>query len=336
VKILVARPGPHFSVQDVAQGWVDGLRACGCDVVDYNLEDRLAFYGSAEIEGRRVFEPEEAIRLAVKGVENALYEVWPDMVMLISGFFFQPALYQLMRARGHRIVLIHTESPYEDERQIERAPLADLNIVNDPTNLDRFRQANPNSWYLPHAHDPARHHPHPAKADCASDFCFVGTGYPSRITFFEQVDWDGLDVALAGNWQQLRDESPLRKFMAHDIEVCCDNTETIDLYCATKASANLYRREAQTAELTAGWAMGPREVELAACGTFYLTEARGENREVLPMIPTFDGPADFTEKLRWWLGHDSQRETVAAAARVAVADRTFTNNARRLLELAGH
>lgn len=335
MRILVVRPGPGFSVQDVAQGWVDGLRACGCDVVDYNLEDRLAFYGCAEIEGRRVFEPEEAIRLAVKGVENALYTFWPDMVVLISGFFCQPSLYELMRARGHRIVLIHTESPYEDDRQIGRAPLADLNIVNDPTNLDQFRQANLNSWYFPHAHDPARHHPAEAKIDCASDFVFVGTGYPSRIAFFEQIDWDGIDIALAGNWQQLGPESPLRKFVAHDIDVCCDNSEAIDLYRATKASANLYRREAQRAGLVDGWSMGPREVELAACGCFYLTEARGENREVLPMIPTFDGPADFEAKLRWYSDRPEVTAGIVTAARAAVADRTFVNNARRLLELAG-
>lgn len=334
MKILVVRPGPGFSVQDVAQGWVDALRECGCQVADYNLDDRLAFYGQAEIEGRRVFDPEEAIRLAVKGVVGALYEVWPDIVVLISGFFFQPALYELMRARGHRIVLIHTESPYEDERQLERAPLADVNIVNDPTNLDRFRQANRNSWYLPHAYDPARHQPGPARPECVSDFCFVGTGYPSRIGFFETVDWSGIDVALAGNWQKLSPVSPLRKFVAHDIAVCCDNTETIDLYRSTKASANLYRREAQHAGLVDGWAMGPREVELAATGCFYLTEPRGENRQVLPMIPTFDGPTDFEEKLRWHLARPDIRADIAAAARAAVADRTFLNNACRLLELA--
>jgi spore maturation protein CgeB len=336
MRILVVRPGPGFSVQDVAQGWVDGLAACGCDVVDYRLEERLTFYSQAEIEGVRAFSAEDAIRLAVKGVENTLYAVWPDVVVVVSAFFLEARLYELMRARGHRTVIIHTESPYEDGRQVQLAALADLNIVNDPTNLDRFHAANPNSWYLPHAYDPARHCPGPAKAECASDFCFVGTGYPSRIGFFEQVDWAGIDVALAGNWQKLAAESPLRKFVAHDIEVCCDNTETIDLYRSTKASANLYRREAQAPGLETGWAMGPREVELAATGCFYLTENRGENRAVLPMIPTFDGPADFEDQLRWWLGHDSERAAVAAAARAAVADRTFTNNARRLLELVDH
>lgn len=336
MKILVARPGPGFSVQDVAQGWVDGLRECGCQVVDYNLEDRIAFYGNAELEGKQAFTPEAAIHLAVKGIENALYEWWPDLVVVISGFFLEPNLYQLMRARGHGVVLIHTESPYQDDEQIERAAFPDINIINDPTNLERFRAVNPNTWYLPHAYDPARHRPRPPKEECRSDFAFVGTGYPSRVAFLEQVNWDGIDVALAGNWRSLTGQSPLRKFVAHDIEACCDNTEAVDLYCATKVSANLYRREAQRPELSAGWAMGPREVELAACGTFFLTEPRGENLEVLPMVPTFDGPADFSDQLAWYLTHPGERATIATTARAAVANRTFLSNARELLRLLGH
>ena len=336
MRIVAVRPGPAFSVQDVAQGWIDGLRSVGCTVVDYNLEDRIAFYSHAEIEGVRAFDRDAALWMAAKGLENVLYEVWPDIVLIISGFFFDEPTYQLMRNRGHRVVLVHTESPYQDDQQIARAGWPELNLVNDPTNLDQFRAVNPNSWYVPHAYDPARHRPRPARDECRSDFCFVGTGYPSRVGFFGQVDWEGIDVALAGNWQSLDPGSPLRKFLAHDIEECCDNDATVDLYAATKTSANLYRREAHAPELSAGWAMGPREVELAACGTFYLTEERGENRAVLPMVPTFDSPDDFTDKLRWWLAHNPEREAVAVAARAAIADRTFEHNARELLRLLGY
>ncbi len=336
MKVLLVRPGCGFSVQDVAEGWLYGLREVGATVYDYNLEDRIAFYSHAEIEGTRAFDTEDALRLAAKGIENALYEAWPDVVVVVSGFFLEQPIYDLMRARGHRVVLVHTESPYQDDEQIARAAWPDINLVNDPTNIDRFRQVNRNSIYVPHAYHPQRHWPRPARDECRSDFCFVGTGYPSRIAFFEQVDWRGVDVALAGNWQHLDDESPLRKFLAHDIEDCCDNDQAVDLYTATEASVNLYRREAHAPELAAGWAMGPREVELAACGTFFLTEERGENRAVLPMVPTFDGPDDFAEKLRWYLARPDQRARISSAAREAVANRSFVNNARELLRLLGY
>ena len=48
------------------------------------------------------------------------------------------------------------------------------------------------------------------------DFAFVGTGYASRIAFMEAMDLAGLDVVLAGNWQQLAEHSPLHAHVAHD------------------------------------------------------------------------------------------------------------------------
>jgi hypothetical protein len=50
------------------------------------------------------------------------------------------------------------------------------------------------------------------------------------------------------------------------------------------------------------------------------------------MLPTFDGPGDASEQLRWWLAHDKAREKAATQARAAVADRTFGAGARRLLQ----
>jgi spore maturation protein CgeB len=263
-------------------------------------------------------------------LENACYEYLPDVVLIVSGFFIPPAVYELLRLRGVKVVLLHTESPYEDDRQIVRAQYADLNILNDPTNLDQFRQVAPTE-YIPHAFDPSIHHPRPATKWVESDFCFVGTGYPSRVEFFEAVDWSGIDATIAGNWRPLTDDSPLRPFLAHDIEACMPNEGTADLYASTKASVNLYRKEASAS--SDGWAMGPREVELAAIGTFFLRDPRGESDEVLPMLPTFDSPGDFSEKLRWWLAHDTERDEAALKAQAAVQDRTFDIHAARLLSL---
>ena len=78
--------------------------------------------------------------------------------------------------------------------------------------------------------------------------------------------------------------------------------------------------------------MGPREVELAATGTFFLRDPRPESDEVLGMLPSFSSPAEASDQLRWWLGHEGERNKVTALAREAVANRTFERNARRLLE----
>lgn len=330
MKVLLVRPGPNFSVQDVANGWVKGLRANGCEVLDFNFDERLGFYSEAALErdGRyvRPFGPEQAAWLASKGIEATCYEYQPDVVIIVSGFFVPPYVYDLMRARGSKVVLLHTESPYEDDKQSVRANHADLNIVNDPTNIDQFPSG---TIYLPHAYDPDIHRPQPARADAMSDFCFIGTGFESRIEFFEKVDWTGIDAAFGGQWRQLDEDSPLRPFLVHDIDECVPNENAAYLYASTKASANLYRKEAT--HNADGWAMGPREVELAACGTFFLREARGESDGLLSMLPTFTTPADFGDQLRWWLAHDTERMEASRLARSAVADRTFVNSTARML-----
>jgi spore maturation protein CgeB len=337
VKVLVVQPGMDFSPADMARGWVKGLRQAGCEVVDFNFADRLAFYAGAHMKrGRRwvpAFDGEGSIRLAAKGIEHVCYEFWPDLVVIISGFYVPPDLYRLLRARGHRVALICSEEPYETDRELVRAELADIVILNDPTNLELFRAVNPNTTYLPHAYDPDVHRPGPPSADAASDFAFVGTGFPSRVEFFEQVDWTGIDVAIAGAWQNLAPESPLRKFVAHDITDCCPNDQAAVLYQSTKASANLYRKETTEGGTAEGAAMSPRELELAATGCFFLREPRDEGDRVLPMLPTFTGPADFADQLRWWLAHDSEREAATLAARVAIEPFTFISNARELLRL---
>jgi spore maturation protein CgeB len=329
MRILAVHPGPNFSVADVHSGWVDALRGLGVEVADCNLGDRLSFYCAA------IEDTGEAIRLTNNSLHAVCYQYRPDVLLITSCMYLTAAHIDVIRAQGTRIVILHTESPYEDDVQVLRAAHADLNLVNDPTNLDRFRQAAP-TWYVPHAYRPDRHFPRTAAdPDHASDFCFVGTAFPSRIGFFEAVDWTGIDVALAGHWMALGEESPLRKYVAHDIEECLPNERAADLYAGTKVSANLYRREANRPDLSDGWAMGPREVELAAMGVFFLRDPRGESDEVLPMLPTFADPGDFAEQLRWWLAHPAERAERASRARAAVAGRTFAAHAQMLLRLLG-
>lgn len=337
---LVAHPGPSFSVQDVYDGWVAGLRECGETVHEFNLGDRLNAYGNALIEIgqrpsgaidlRRMYTPDQTVELAVNGLYAALYKVRPDILLVVSAFYVPPELLELARKSGTAIILLHTESPYEDGRQLKLAPYADMNLLNDPIHIEDYLAVS-QALYLPHAYRPEIHHPGPAVDAYRSDFAFVGTGFKSRIEFFEQLDLDGLDVLLAGNWSTLDRESPLAKHVAHDLAECLDNTKTADVYRSARAGLNLYRREAQDPQLVQGLAMGPREVEMAACGLFFLRDPRPEGDEILPMLPTFTTPAEASDVLRWWLAHDNYRESAAAAAREAIQDRTFTKHAAALL-----
>jgi len=338
VRIVLAHPGPNFSVHDVFLGWAEGLRANGQVVIPYNLDDRLTLYSSvyfnvSEGKFRRALTNDQAIELAVNGLYSTLYKVVPDLLLVVSGFMIPAELLDHARRYGTTVVLLHTEQPYELTRELALAEHADINVLNDPVNLAKFP---PGTYYQPHSYRPVIHHPGPAEADLAADLAFVGTGFASRIALFEAMadggGLDGLDVLLAGNWQALAEDSVLHKYLGHPAGECLDNDQAARIYRSAKVGLNLYRREHDDADDAAGWAIGPREVEMAACGLPFLRDPRGEGDELFPDHLTFTGPGEATEALRWWLEHPTQRQQAADAARAAVADRTFTHAAGRLLE----
>jgi len=342
VRVLLVHPGPHFSVADVYNGLHKALVAAGCEVATLNLDDRLEFYigahakrhGSDELV--QAFDRKAAIRMAAQGLEVACYEFWPDVVIVVSGWFIPEEVWQIMSQRPHTTVLWATESPYEDDQQATIGRWADVCVLNDPANIAGWvEHVNPNTYYQPHSYDPDIHFPGTPTMDDRFDFVFIGTGFPSRIKWFEQVDWTGLEVGFGGQWKMLGERSPLRAFLLNDDDQCIDNAVTADLYRASHMSANLYRREANDKSHAVGWAMGPREVELAACGTFFFRDPRGEGDDLFPCLPFVPAPDRFGDELRWWLAHPDARAEAIGYTRDAIADRTFLNAAARLLDRVG-
>jgi hypothetical protein len=289
---------------------------------------------------KNMFTEEGVFLAAMEGLSHALLTFWPDVVLSVSGFFLNAATMQLMRMRRFKIVMLMTESPYQDDEQLTRGQLADLVLLNDPTNLPMFRE-HVRAEYMPHAYRPSLHRPldGPKDPELCSDLCFIGTAFESRIHFFEAMGLDGIDVLIGGNdWGKLDPSSAVARFVGSPLGEpdCVDNAQAIRLYQHAKAGINLYRRETSPEECWdgTGWAMGPREIEMAAVGLPFLRDPRPEGDEVFPMLPTFDNPVEAGRKLRWLLAHDDEREEMARKARAAIADRTFEANARRFLALA--
>jgi spore maturation protein CgeB len=332
VRWLVAHPGAGFSVADVFEGYVEALIAAGEKVVKHPLHDMFAFYDNVYVKVgsdvfRKALSGQQASDFATDRLAGALYKVRPDVLLVVSGFFADPLLLDVARRDGVKVVTIHTEEPYEHARELELASHSDLALLTEPVNVEDFRTVT-RAEHFGHAYRPAIHHPGPPDLVLACDFTFVGTGYPSRVAFFEAMNLDGVDATLAGNWERLDVDSPLRRHViAAD---CLDNADTAELYRSAKAGLNLYRREGESAS---GWAIGPREIEMAACGLFFLRDPRPETDELLPMLPAFTSSEEAGELLRWWLCHDSDREAAAVKAHDAIADRTFDQHAARLLRL---
>src|SRR5215469_7003182 len=181
---LVIHPGPSWSVADVFNGWVEALTDLGEQVETYNLDERISLFDAALVETgeeneqglrqvRKMLRAHEVIQLAAEPVWAAAYRWWPDVILGISAFFTPPLMLDVLRDRGHKVVLLHTESPYQDTEQLERAAHASLNLINDPANLAAFQELGP-AYYQPHCYRPKVHYPgHISKTH---DLVFAGTG----------------------------------------------------------------------------------------------------------------------------------------------------------------
>ncbi len=249
---------------------------------------------------RQAMSQMQAIRASMQGLTHACYSFWPSVVLFVSGFFVEAGTFALMRARGHKLVLLHTESPYQDTEQITRAPFADLNLLNDPANISMYEELGP-ALYMPHAYRPDLHYPRSGPRDpgLAADLTFIGTAFASRISFFEAMDFRGVDFLLGGsNWDDdLAPGSPLRKYLGHGAGLCVENTETAELYRHARCGINVYRRESEDDHAGEGWAMGPREVEMAAtglCGGGWLMSRSATRRRGQRGRPSRTGPSLVT------------------------------------------
>lgn len=352
MRALVVHPGPAWATADVYRGWVRGLIANGVNVREFNLDDRLAFYSNSGIviptercdscgrddEFVKWFDSDaDVVRAVGQGLHAACYQFDPDVVLVISAAFLPAYVYDVIRQRSRtKVVIVHTESPYEDERQMLLAGHADVHLLNDPTNLERWRTVNASTWYVPHSYDPTVHTPGPSRFD--HDVVWVGTAgntFESRTRFMERVDWSGIDVGLGGLWQGLDDDSPLVPLVMDGMGECVDNDVTVELLRGARMTFNLYRSDGIDGSFAGGWAMGPREVEAVSTGCFMARHSPpnhgGEGDEILPMLPRFTDPDELGDIVRHYLAHPDRRTELAAAARAAVADRTFEHHAADLL-----
>ena len=337
MRAIVVGPLHSWSTADVARGWASGLRAQGVATAEFNLAQLYAWYASVELDGDFALDRARVKRAVGLNLLGETYDIDPDLVVVVHGADVSWDAVATLRCPK---VLVLTECPYENEAQLYAAAQMqpDLILVNDPTGADVFEQVAP-THYIAHAYDPEVHYP--GTGDHKWDCAFVGTGFANRVEFMERVDWSGIDLAIGGLWASLEPMSPLHPFLlhSHDATECIDNAGpdgTASIYRASRTAFNIYRTDTHGEHSTAdGWAIGPREVELAATATWYARHSRPESDELFPMLPTFAEPEELGDLIRWALAHPVERQRAATEAQAAVADRTFANHAGRLLRRLG-
>ena len=346
MKILAVNPGADISISDVAVGLADAFERQGVELVRYNLSGRLEracswlahCYRKARNEGTDLPRPNDAdIKyVASVGVIERALRHQPDWVFIVAAMYLHPDAVIMLRRAGLKVAVLFTESPYDDEQQLRLAPYVDACWVNERSSVAKFREVNPNSHYYQHAIDPEKHLQAAREFDVAGhDVVFVGTGFQERIDLLGAVDWTGIDLGLYGTWTLMGTRNRLRQYLRGGAIV---NERTAALYRAAKIGLNLHRTSKgfgrHQEQVEGAESLNPRCYELAATGTFFVSDWRPELETVFGVaVPTFQTAAELEEVVRYYLEHEDERRAIAARLPALVAGHTFDVRAREILRI---
>lgn len=344
LKILLCHPGASFSVSDVYNGLCKALKAQGHEVIEYRLDGRIDSMGGwLDYQWRKAGKPDPrptwADKLYLSGVplfERALRTL-PDWVVVVSAMYVHPDLLVLLKRLGVPTAYVFTESPYDLDKELKVAPLANVIFTNERSCVDAFRAVQPHSYYLPHAYDPEVHRPDVEIPDDTPrhDVVFVGTGFQERIDILSAVDWEGIDLGLYGTWGLLGSRHQLRRFVRSD---AIPNKRATELYRAARIGLNLYRTSRGygrfVPRIQHAESMNPRAYELAACGVYQISDWRAEALELFgdTCVGTARTASDMGKLIRAALNHDTFRQNMAQHALEAVTPHTFAARAQQLTD----
>ena len=346
MRLLLVHPGASWSTADVFDGLLFGLRKHGVDVVTYRLDTRIETSRSAlfslwrkkKKEQPELTKPNQAdvmYHAGVGALEMALREQ-VDVVFIVSAMLLHPDVIVMMKRAGLRVVVLFTESPYDEDHEIKIATMVDGCWTMERTSLPRFKAANKNAGYLRHAWHPLKHFVSARSiGDLPShDVVFVGSGFNERVTWFNSIDWTGIDLGLYGTWD--------KSFGLKDQVMDCvrgaqiTNEMAASLYRRAKIGLNLYRSSMgwgkKTRKITRADSLSPRAYELAACGAFHLSDYRSEVREVFgDLVPTFSNPIEAAALIRLWLNDPEGRDRVSQNLPACVAESSWAQRAQTVI-----
>lgn len=326
MKILFVWPCVTFSVWDVARGYRAALgRLIGEDnIQDYYLDKHLAYHQKAIPK-----EHQNEIILSRYASETIITQALyfsADHVIIVSGLNLHPIALWGLKKIGIPVTTIMTESPYNDDSQTDWSDqYPGMTIIT----TERTSLRNHPEWAcIPHAYDPAIHHPVSFEKELECDVFMVGSGWPERQALLEKIDWTGINLRLYGFWMNMTKKSPLYKFLQPMSLI--DNTQLPRYYCSSKVNLNIHRGHPIAESLN------PRAYEIAACGAYQICDARKEVSEVFAdTVPMVKDAVELEYEIRWALANPKERLLRAIRSKELVHPHIFDSRARLLLSALG-
>jgi len=355
MRIMVVAPGPRFSTYDTFTYYLDAFKQLGHKVSAFRYHDHYAYHATAlayiqNIDSEDDELRQKAIQIAAEDLISRIARTRPELIFIVSGIALPPGVWDWLDEFKKALIkpfttmILFTESPYLDETQKGLLARTDLAATMDKSSLGAFKGVNANTIYVPHAHNPSVHKLMPFSPERMADVFMVGTGFPERIKLLAGIDWSGIDLRIfGGNWGDTEDSKALEKF--YSLEFLENSNEVSSYYTNSKISLNIFRTARWPGENVlhinpgSAYSVSPRCFEIMGCGGFLLTDARPELLELFESgkdMVIFDGADDLSDKIRYYLVHDDERQAIAMSGLQSVARHTYENRATDILKFVNN
>lgn len=350
--MLIVAPGAMYSTFDTFRYYERALRRAGCNVKLFRYHNNYMYHSAAiasiEHDGSPPLQDasigQRSMQLAGEDLISRIARQRPDVLLVVSGIALPvavwPWLKEMQRSLKNpfKMVMLFTECPYVDEWQLKILPFLDAAFIMDMASLNAFQDIQPKTYYLPHAFDPAVHKPFDVGPGYQSDIFMCGTGFPERQELLENINWDGIDLRLFGQWDFASPDSPIASYITNDF---LENDIVVSWYNGAKICLNIFRTATwygdDVAHIPVGLAesLGPRCFEVTASGGFLLTDHRPE-WDILfgpECAAIYSNAEELEAKIAYFLSHDEERERIAKRGLAAVQPHTYDRRAQQILSI---
>jgi hypothetical protein len=334
MRFLIVYDLADTSTRDVGDGVRDGLVALGHDVsiVPVNVYSQLLLHKWKDDVASL---PPNIMGLIAGAIGKLILAdivlQSPDVVYVISGWAMPPEIVQFAQAQGSKVILHLLDAPYMDHKQPELCGPYDVILVNERASVDFYRTYNQNVHYMPHCWNPNQHTADQGSPEDCPDVFMCATGFDERVRVLERVRWNGHKLVLKGFWPRPGSLGPYIK------EGTVQNRVLPVYYKNSKVNLNIHRTSRQWHPDTGSQghvdtqmeSVGPRVVEVLACGGFLMTDFREECDEFAGGLVVFDED-NLQERLDHFLAHPAERAEIARRGHVLVQPWTFESRLRKI------
>ena len=335
MRMLVVHPGASWATHDVHVGLVEGLKDSGVSVCEWRLDGRIershGFLHYLWRQQRRKDKTRkwpkptagDVLYQASQGIVERAIEKNCQDVLIVSAMYMLPERIELMKRAGLRVWLLCTETPYDIAAEMRIAALCHGAWTHERSQVDAFRQVQPNTNYLPSAWRKGTHTPAQVAAEC--DVFFCGSLFDERVEYLSRIDWSGIDFRLYGEPIN-RAKGKLDAYLKGGI---IPNETMRDYAQRARIVLNLFRAPKNEC---AAESLNPRVYEMAAAGVCMVSDYRPEVVDKFgSAVPTFHSPEEAGRVIRDLLADPGRREQNIKNAIAAVEDDHWHSRASQVV-----